>query len=109
MGTLSGWLGIALGMMTPISRGLANVVFYSALNRRVTAEFRATINSVVSLGTRALFIVCGPLLGMIIDEFGVQICLLVLAAIFVPLYTLVLVGLSGKIQQDQADSKPLVA
>lgn len=101
MGSVGGWVGIALGLAFPLSRGISLVVFYAALNKRLSAEFRATVNSLVSLGTRGIFIVTGPLLGMIVDRQGVQNSLLVLAALFVPLFALVLFFLSKKIAGDK--------
>lgn len=102
MGTLGGWIGLVFGLLCPISRGLSVVVFYDALNRRIDAEFRATMNSLVSLGTRALFIVSGPLLGLMIDSRGVNNSLLVLAVIFIPAFLLVLVPLVVRIQREKA-------
>ena len=77
MGLLGGWLGILMGLIFPISRGLSLVVLYNALNKRITATFRATVNSLVSFGTRGLFIITGPILGYWIDTAGVKICLAV--------------------------------
>lgn len=101
MGALGGWIGLAFGLLCPVSRGLSMVIFYDALNSRVDAEFRATINSLVSLGTRALFILAGPLLGFLMDTQGVNNSLLILAVVFIPLFTLVLVPLVLHIQRDK--------
>lgn len=102
MGTLGGWIGLAFGLLCPISRGLSVVIFYDALNHRVDAEFRATINSLVSLGTRSVFIVTGPLLGYLIDSQGVNNCLLILAIVFIPVFAVVLIPLIVRIQRDNA-------
>ena len=80
-----GWLGIACGLAFMFNRGLYTVVFYDALNKRVAAEFRATINSLVSLGVRAVFIATGPLLGYLVDHFGLRSTMLLMAALFAPL------------------------
>jgi len=102
MGLFNGWLGLAFCLAFPIGRGLSLVVFYQALNRRLSTEFRTTVNSLVSLGIRGVFIVTGPLLGFLVDFQGVQFSLLALGAIFIPIYALVLVPLSGKIRQQRA-------
>lgn len=104
MGVFGGGLGLAFCLAFPISRGLSLVVFYQALNKRLSAEFRATVNSLVSLGIRGIFIVTGPLLGFLVDFHGVQFSLLALAAIFIPIYGVVLLPLSGKIKQQQKTS-----
>ncbi len=111
MGVFGGWLGIAFTLGLIISRGLNTVVFYNALNKRVDGEFRATVNSMVSLGTRALFIITGPLLGYLIDGLGVNLTLLILAAVLLPVVLAVLYFLSLEIrkeelQPDMATSQP---
>ena len=52
------------------SRGLNAVIMRDALNRRVNADMRATANSVVSLGVRAVFLIAGPLAGWGMDKYG---------------------------------------
>lgn len=101
MGLLGGWVGVAMGLLFPISRGLAMVVLFDGLNKRVAADFRATINSLVSLGTRGLFIITGPVLGYLVDSQGVQQTQLILAAIFIPLFGLVLLPLCKQISRQQ--------
>ncbi|MGK0499220.1 MAG: MFS family permease [Oceanicoccus sp.] len=101
MGLLDSWTGLLLGLAFPLSSGLSLVVLYGALNRRVTAAFRATINSLVSLGIRVVFIVTGPLLGWLVDYRGVQFSVLLLGMIFIPLFCLLLWQLNRKINQQQ--------
>jgi MFS family permease len=98
-----GWLGVACGFAIQVSRGLSMSLFYEALNRRVPGEFRATVNSLVSLGVRSIFIVTGPLLGLSLDSAGMQPTLLGLVAIFVPLMGLVLVPLVIRIRREKAE------
>ncbi|RLQ21344.1 MFS transporter [Seongchinamella sediminis] len=102
-----GWLGVMFGFAIQVSRGLSMTLFYEALNRRVPGEFRATVNSLVSLGVRSTFIVTGPILGMALDRHGVQPTLLGLVVIFTPLMGLVLVPLVLKISREQAEAAPL--
>ena len=48
-------------LMLDGKKTVAQTVFYDALNRRVPGDFRATVNSLVSLGVRGIFIVTGLL------------------------------------------------
>lgn len=98
---LGGWSGILFGLLLPISRGLNMVIFYDALNRRVDSTFRATVNSVVSLGTRVLFIVGGPLLGYLVDIKGVNFSFMALAGVCLPLYFLVLAAVGRNIVRER--------
>lgn len=98
MGLFGGWVGLGFSLGLIISRGLSTVVFYNALNQRVESEFRATLNSLVSLGTRGLFILSGPYLGYLMDRLGVNSTLLILAAVFTPVIIAVLYRLSLAIQ-----------
>ncbi len=89
------------GFANQIARGLSMSLFYEALNSRVDGDFRATVNSLVSLGVRGIFIVTGPLLGFAMDSYGVQSTLLLLLAIFIPLIAVVLVPLVLRIRNEQ--------
>jgi len=79
-------------------------LFYGALNSRVSGEYRATINSLASLGVRGIFIVTGPLLGYLLDTQGMTNTLLGLFVIFTPLMCLVLVPLIIQIRREPADA-----
>ena len=96
----AGWLGVMFGFAIQFSRGISMSLFYEALNRRVPGEFRATVNSLVSLGVRAMFIVTGPVLGFALDHQGMRPTLLGLVAIFTPLMGLVLVPLVIRIRRE---------
>ena len=101
----SGWIGVMFGFAIQLSRGLSMSLFYEALNRRVPGDFRATVNSLVSLGVRAIFIVTGPVLGFSLDHYGMGSTLLVLGVVFTPLMGLVLVPLLLRIRRETADKK----
>ncbi len=105
----AGWFGVFCGFAIQFSRGLSMTLFYEALNRRVPGEFRATVNSLVSLAVRSVFIVTGPLLGMALDSQGMQPTLLGLAALFAPLMALVLVPLILRIRSESADLEAAAA
>ena len=98
-----GWIGVMFGFAIQVSRGLSMSLFYEGLNRRVPGDFRATVNSLVSLGVRSTFIVTGPLLGLALDHQGMQPTLLGLVAIFAPLMGFALVPLVLRIRREQAE------
>ncbi|MFT4997045.1 MAG: hypothetical protein ACI8RO_000384, partial [Flavobacteriales bacterium] len=110
MALSSGWLGILVGGLFQVSRGFYHVVFFDALNRRLASEYRATINSITSLGIRAIFIVCGPALGFVIDQYGIIVALWVIAGLFTPTLGIILVILSRCISNgDKKDTTPALA
>ena len=104
----AGWIGVMFGFALQVSRGLSMSLFYEALNRRVPGHFRATVNSLVSLAVRAIFIGTGPLLGYALDRFGVTSTLLLLAAIFTPVIAVVLIPLLLRIRKEEASENPQV-
>jgi MFS family permease len=99
----AGWIGVMFGFALQVSRGLSMSLFYEALNRRVPGQFRATVNSMVSLAVRAVFIGTGPLLGYALDSVGVTSTLLLLAAIFAPLIAVVLIPLVLRIRREASN------
>ncbi|PCI39052.1 MAG: hypothetical protein COB53_03840 [Elusimicrobia bacterium] len=74
--------GAAFCAAFQFSRGLNAVIMRDALNRRVNADMRATANSVVSLGVRAVFLIAGPLAGWGMDRFGTAPVFTAAAAFF---------------------------
>ncbi|MEM6545134.1 MAG: MFS transporter [Pseudomonadota bacterium] len=100
MAFFGGWLGVMFGFAIQISRGMSLTLFYDALNRRISSEFRATVNSLVSLVVRAAFIASGPVLGWSLDRYGSATTLLVLASAFAPVFALVIWGLSARIRAE---------
>jgi hypothetical protein len=101
-----GWMGVAFGLLIQLSRGLSMSLFYEALNSRVPGDFRATVNSLVSLGVRATFIVTGPVLGYALDSLGMQTTLLILLLVFTPLMGVVVVPLLIRIQRERVHTEP---
>ena len=97
----SGWVGVMFGFACQLSRGMSMSLFYEALNKRVPGDFRATVNSLVSLGIRAMFIATGPLLGVALDSLGIRDTLLLMVAVFAPLMAVVLVPLLGRIHRER--------
>jgi MFS family permease len=100
MAYVGGWVGVMFGFAIQLSRGMSLTLFYDALNRRIPGDFRATVNSLVSLAVRSLFIVTGPILGWALDEQGMQGTLLFLAALFAPLLIAVSFSLGLRIRKE---------
>jgi MFS family permease len=65
-----------------IARGTSNPIFTSTINARVSSDRRATVLSVRQLGVRAIFVVVGPVVGLIGDRHGLNTALLVTSAFF---------------------------
>ena len=104
MAVFGGWAGVLCGFAIQISRGISLTVFFDALNRRIDGDFRATLNSLVSLGTRSLFIVSGPMLGWALDTQGVNQTLMVLALLFAPLFVAIIWGLGRRIEREERET-----
>ena len=102
MALTPGLIGVYLALLLPISRGVGSVILYDGLNKRLTSEFRATVNSLVNLGFRSIFILTGPLLGVLTDRYGVESSLLLLAAVFTPTFGFVLFLLFRSIREEKA-------
>jgi len=109
MAIASGWIGVLFGFSVQLARGLSMSLFYEALNKRVPGDFRATVNSLVSLGVRAVFIVTGPALGYALDAYGVTNTLWLMAAIFTPLIIVVLIPLLVRIRREAPATSPAAA
>ena len=101
----NGWWGVMFGFAIQASRGISITVFYEALNRRVSGDFRATVNSLASLGVRGIFIVTGPLLGYVLDTQGMTKTLLGLIVVFVPLMGFALVPLLIQIKREPREEE----
>lgn len=100
MAYAGGWIGVMFGFSIQLSRGMSMTLFYDALNRRIPGDFRATVNSLVSLAVRSLFIVTGPLLGWSLDTQGIRVTLLGLALVFAPVLLAVIIGLGLRIRRE---------
>lgn len=102
MAGLPGWAGVACALLFPVCRGMTTVTLFDGLNRRLDGEFRATVNSILSLAVRALFIIAGPLLGLAVDVYGVHRSLLGLAVLSLPLFILATMGLLRALKQQHS-------
>jgi hypothetical protein len=93
MASFFGWAGILFGLLIQISRGLGDVLFLNALNERITSAFRATVISMAQLGTRASFVLLGPLVGYGIDTWGLPSVLYALGFFFAIAFAFLLLPL----------------
>ena len=100
MAAFGGWVGVMFGFAIQVSRGMSLTLFYDALNRRIPDDFRATVNSLVSLSVRSLFIVTGPLLGWSLDVLGMRTTLIALTLVFLPTLVAVTLGLGLRIRRE---------
>jgi MFS family permease len=106
MASIGGALGILLSFSFFVSRGLNQVILTDALNRRVPSEFRATANSMTSFVFRAIYIVTGPLVGLLIDWQDMYFALNTMGFVCIVLFLLVLLPLLAEIEQLEAGAYP---
>ena len=77
-----GWAGGLLASSTFfLARGFGLVILRDALNTRIPSEFRATANSLASLGFRAAFVLTGPIVGYVFDGWGIAVTLALLVLV----------------------------
>ncbi len=67
---MTGQGGVFLCLFFSVARGINQVIMKNAINNRVSADMRATANSITSLGLRLIFILAGPLMGYLMDHHG---------------------------------------
>lgn len=85
---------IFIGIVFYISRGLNQVLYSEAINWQISSEFRATINSIYSLGFRLSFMVLGPVIGLATDRWGASPTFVGLGVFFLILALVLFVPLS---------------
>lgn len=95
---LSGWVAIILGLCFQLSRGLTQVILKDALNSRIPAKSRATVNSLGSLFFRLIFFIFGPFIGWIIDHKGVSFALFSIGCSFIILIFILALPLALEIK-----------
>jgi MFS family permease len=93
MAAFPGWVGIALGILVPIGRGMGDVLFLDALNRKIPSSARATVISLVNMCFRAVFALLGPLAGYGIDSWGLSLVLTAVALASLTVFALLLLPL----------------
>jgi MFS family permease len=82
MGLYPGLVGIVMTLSFYVSRGLNMVIMKEAFNHRIPDKFRNTANSLNSLCFRMTFFVLGPIIGIIIDNYGMGSALQFLGGLF---------------------------
>jgi MFS family permease len=87
------WIGVGFCLLFQVCRALGTVVMRDALNKRVTADFRATANSVAQMGVRIFFALLGPLVGYFIDHQGLVITTQYLVYFYILVFMFVLLPL----------------
>jgi len=97
MGIASGFIGVAFALFFPVIRGITQVLLRDALNWRIPAKFRSTVNSAQSFCFRLGFALFGPLVGYGLDHGGMRTTLVVLGLVFGVLAILVLRPLIKKV------------
>lgn len=106
MAFFSGWVGVVFGLAFQACRGLNSVILKDALNWRTPSEFRATVNSLHSLGFRLGFCIFGPGVGYLIDKEGISFTLSILGIVFMILYIVFLIPLIKTISDIDKDIIP---
>lgn len=95
-----GWYGIGIGLLLFVCRGLNQVILVNALNRRVPSVFRATANSITSFLFRLSFIVTGPAIGFIAENWGLDAALLSLGTASIAVFAFVMLPLLRSVRND---------
>ena len=98
MAGFGGAVGIFLSFSFFVSRGLNQVILSDALNKRVPSKFRATANSITSFMFRGIYIVTGPIVGLLIESFGMHTTLAVLGGVVSIFFVMCLLPLLGEIR-----------
>lgn len=104
MSVVGGALGIALSFAFFLSRGINQVILSDALNRRTPGSFRATANSIVSFMFRGIYIVTGPMVGLMIDLWGMNTALAVLGLTVIGMIVFCLMPLIIKVGELESEA-----
>jgi len=99
MAWFQGWVGIGIGLILFVCRGLNQVILVNALNRRVPSEFRATANSFTSFLLRLAFIITGPIVGFVAEKEGLSTALNLLGISSIGLFLLVMIPLMQSVRE----------
>lgn len=86
MSWFQGVSGVLVCFLFYVCRGITQVILREALNWRLPGEFRATVNSIQSLFFRLIFAAVGPVIGIGIDQIGIDRTLRILGFAFVLIF-----------------------
>jgi len=81
-------IGFLVCLLFQACRGFGQVILKDALNKRVSSDFRATANSIVSMGTRIIFVITGPLFGYMIDKQGLSYACQMMGGLYILVFIL---------------------
>lgn len=100
------WLGPVGGFLASstffVARGMGLVVLRDALNRRVSAQHRATANSLASFGFRGTFAVTGPVVGHLLDLWGMSTTLWLLTGATLAIFAGLVLPLLAAVRSQRA-------
>ncbi len=102
MATAGGVLGILFSFTFFVSRGINSVILADALNRRIPSSYRATANSMTSFMFRGIYIVTGPIVGLLIEWQGMQTTFLVLALVAATLFVSLMLPMVADVREAEA-------
>lgn len=109
MAVLTGWAGVAMGLLFCISRGITQIILRDALNRRTPGAYRATVLSMVNMGFRLSFAIIGPLTGWAIDHLGLEVTFQCLALVFLAMFVVTMWPLLRQVHEIQQEMVSAVA
>jgi MFS family permease len=96
----------AAGAAFFVARGVGVVVLRDALNRRVPGHFRGTANSLASFGFRGAFALTGPVVGYVLELWGMSTTLWLLAAASLAIFAGLLLPLMAAARAQRASVVP---
>ncbi|MEQ8992483.1 MAG: MFS transporter, partial [Pseudomonadales bacterium] len=99
----------AAGAAFFVARGVGVVVLRDALNRRVPGHFRGTANSLASFGFRGAFALTGPVVGYVLELWGMSTTLWLLAAASLAIFAGLLLPLIAAARAQRASVEPAKA
>lgn len=100
-------LGVFAGVLFYFNRGVASVILTDAFNWKIPARFRSTANSIRSLFFRLISSVMVPVIGLIVDNWGINVGLLSLGGFFTLLFFFALLPLRTRINELRVDYIPV--
>ena len=99
LGLSSTTVGIVIGLVFYISRGITQVLLKDAMNWRIPNHYRATANSMQSFFFRLGFAAVGPIVGYGIDSYGMTTVMVSLGTMFLLLFVVATVPLIWELKK----------
>jgi len=95
--------GFVAALMFFVARGFGLVVLREALNRRIESRYRATANSLASFGFRGSFVISGPLVGYVLNLWGLQSTLWMLACASLIIFVVLILPLIFSVEVENVN------